>query len=77
MNILFISLVQSTVPVNILGRVETINESIISAIIPLGTFAGAFVIKEYGSIMTQYIYAVALVGFGVYYALLKVEKYSC
>lgn len=74
MNVLFISLVQSLIPIHVLGRVETINESIICAVIPLGSMVGAYLLSNFNSILTQYIYGLILIVFGIYYTLLRFKK---
>ena len=71
MNIIFISLVQSRVSEDTLGRVATINESILSSIIPIGNFVGAWILKELGVITTQYTFAIALILFGLYYIFIR------
>lgn len=59
---------------SILGRVETINDSILSAMIPIGTLVGGWIIKVSGSLMTQYIYGAALLLSAVYYFLILKDK---
>lgn len=74
MNTNFEALVQTSFSSSILGRVETINDSILSAMIPIGTLVGGWIIKVSGSLMTQYIYGAALLLSAVYYFLILKDK---
>lgn len=56
MNTNFEALVQTSFSSAILGRVETINDSLLSIMIPIGTLLGGWIVKSYGSLITQYIY---------------------
>ena len=67
MNIDFETLVQTSFSSAILGRIDTINDSILSLMIPLGTFGGSWIIEKFGSISTQYVYGVALLVSSIYY----------
>lgn len=67
MNIDFETLVQTSFSSAILGRIDTINDSILSLMIPLGTFGGSWIIEKFGSISTQYVYGVALLVSAIYY----------
>lgn len=49
MNINFEVLVQESFSPHVLGRVETINSSIISAMIPVGSFLGGIIVTQLGS----------------------------
>lgn len=70
MNINFEALVQISFSASVLGRVQTINESILSIMIPIGTLIGGWVIKTFGSLSTQYIYGIALLISAIYYSLI-------
>ncbi|MBH9990203.1 MULTISPECIES: MFS transporter [unclassified Lactobacillus] len=67
MNTDFEALVQVSFSSAVLGRIETINDSILSVMIPLGTMAGGLVVDRLGAISTQYIYGVTLLLAAVYY----------
>lgn len=56
MNTNFEALVQTSFSSAILGRVETINDSLLSIMIPIGTLLGGWIVKSYGSLITQYIW---------------------
>ena len=67
MNINFEALVQISFSSAVLGRVQTINESILSIMIPIGTLFGGWVVKYVGSLSTQYIYGIALLSSSIFY----------
>lgn len=67
MNINFEALVQISFSSAVLGRVQTINESILSIMIPIGTLFGGWVVKYVGSLSTQYIYGIALSSSSIFY----------
>lgn len=48
MNTNFEALVQTSFSSAILGRVETINDSLLSIMIPIGTLLGGWIVKSYG-----------------------------
>ncbi len=52
-----------------LGRVPTINDSILSIMIPIGSIFGGWIVKSWGSLSTQYIYGFALFLSAIYYFL--------
>ncbi|EEX27048.1 transporter, major facilitator family protein, partial [Lactobacillus jensenii SJ-7A-US] len=60
MNTNFEALVQVSFSSAILGRVQTINDSILSIMIPIGSIFGGWIVKSWGSLSTQYIYGFAL-----------------
>ena len=74
MNTNFEALVQTSFSSAVLGRVETINDSILSIMIPIGTLVGGWMIKIFGSLSTQYIYGVALLISAVYYFAIIKQK---
>lgn len=74
MNINFEALVQVSFSSAVLGRVQTINDSILSIMIPIGTLIGGWILKEYGPLATQYIYGVALICSAIYYFLVIKKK---
>ncbi|RMC47424.1 MFS transporter [Lactobacillus sp. ESL0228] len=67
MNINFEALVQTSFSSAVLGRIDTINDSLLSLMIPLGTFVGSWIIEKFGSISTQYVYGMALLISSIYY----------
>ena len=71
MNTNFEALVQTSFSSAILGRVETINDSLLSIMIPIGTLLGGWIVKSYGSLITQYIYGIALICSSIYYFIVE------
>ncbi|KRL62767.1 MFS transporter [Lactobacillus psittaci] len=69
MNTNFEALVQVSFSSAILGRVQTINDSIVSIMIPIGSLFGGWIVKTWGSLSTQYIYGLALFLSAIYYFL--------
>ncbi|WP_288646384.1 MFS transporter [uncultured Lactobacillus sp.] len=77
MNTNFEALVQTSFSSAVLGRVQTINDSILSIMIPIGTMVGGWIVKTLGSLSTQYIYGVALLLSAIYYfAIIKRKKHN-
>lgn len=74
MNTNFEALVQTSFSSAILGRVETINDSFLSIMIPIGTLLGGWIVKSYGSLITQYIYGIALICSSIYYFMVEKSK---
>lgn len=74
MNTNFEALVQTSFSSAILGRVETINDSLLSIMIPIGTLLGGWIVKYYGSLITQYIYGIALICSSIYYFMVEKSK---
>lgn len=74
MNTNFEALVQTSFSSAILGRVETINDSLLSIMIPIGTLLGGWIVKSYGSLITQYIYGIALICSSIYYFIVAKLK---
>lgn len=74
MNTNFEALVQTRFSSAILGRVETINDSLLSIMIPIGTLLGGWIVKSYGSLITQYIYGIALICSSIYYFIVEKLK---
>lgn len=70
----FEALVQTSFSSAILGRVETINDSLLSIMIPIGTLLGGWIVKSYGSLITQYIYGIALICSSIYYFMVEKLK---
>lgn len=74
MNTNFEALVQTSFSSAILGRVETINDSLLSIMIPIGTLLGGWIVKSYGSLITQYIYGIALICSSISYFIVEKLK---
>lgn len=74
MNTNFEALVQTSFSSAILGRVETINDSLLSIMIPIGTLLGGWIVKSYCSLITQYIYGIALICSSIYYFMVEKSK---
>ncbi|QNQ81454.1 MFS transporter [Lactobacillus sp. PV034] len=74
MNINFESLVQLSFSSSVLGRVQTINYSILSVMIPIGSILGGWIVRLWGSLCTQYIYGISLLLCALYYILVIKRK---
>lgn len=74
MNVNFEALIQMSFSSAVLGRVQTINDGILSIMIPIGTLTGGWVVKYFGSLNTQYIYGLALLISAIYYFLVKKDN---
>ena len=42
--------------------------------IPIGTLLGGWIVKSYGSLITQYIYGIALICSSIYYFIVEKLK---
>ncbi|MFC6260512.1 MFS transporter [Levilactobacillus fujinensis] len=67
MNINFIAYVQSAFPSEILGRISTINESLLSAMIPFGSVLGGVMVTHWAVIWPQVLYGGVTVLTGMYF----------
>jgi len=77
MNINFIAYVQSAFPATVLGRISTINESLISAMIPIGSALGGVMVTHWAVIWPQLIYGGATVLNGLYFlAVIRRTKFE-
>lgn len=77
MNINFIAYVQSAFPAAVLGRISTINESLISAMIPIGSALGGVMVTHWAVIWPQLIYGGATVLNGLYFlAVIRRTKFE-
>lgn len=74
MNISFITLIQSVIPNEVLGRVSTINESILSLMIPLGSVTAGAVIGHVTPVFLQLLYGISMIAIGVYYLFFRPIK---
>ncbi|BDR58366.1 MFS transporter [Xylocopilactobacillus apicola] len=63
-NIMFMSLVQLTISEDVLGRVSTINESLLSSMIPIGSLFGGLLVKYFNAVIPQYCYGISLMILG-------------
>ncbi len=71
MNVFFASWVQAVIPDQTLGRVSTINESILSAMMPIGDFAGGLMLAALGPVAVQVMYGVSLLIFTAFYVFIR------
>lgn len=69
MNINFEVLVQESFSPHILGRVETINSSIINSMIPIGSFLGGIIVQHCGSNLAIILEGLAEVFTAIFYLL--------
>lgn len=67
MNINFKVLVQESFSPHVLGRIETINSSIINCMIPIGSFLGGFVVQNFGSNLAIALQGIAEVVTAIFY----------
>lgn len=74
MNINFETLVQESFSPKLLGRIETINSSIISCMIPIGSLLGGVIVKYAGVNWAIYLQGVAEVITGIYYLIVFYKK---
>ena len=74
MNIIFVSLLQKKIEVNVLGRVSTFTESLASVMIPIGNLCGGLIIQIAHPLMAELLYGVALILCAVPYLLISREK---
>lgn len=69
MNINFEVLVQQSFSSHLLGRVETINSSIINCMIPIGTFLGGLIVQHFGATIAILLQGIAEVITAVFYLI--------
>lgn len=76
MNINFMAFVQSEFSPTVLGRISTINESLISLMIPFGSAIGGLLIAHFNVLIPQILYALVTIAGGIYFVtcLLKSIK---
>lgn len=67
MNIMFVSLIQNSVSQEILGRISTLTESIVSLMIPIGSFFGGIILVYYNTLLSQFLFGLALGISSIYY----------
>lgn len=69
MNINFTVLVQESFSPHVLGRIETINSSIINCMIPIGSFLGGLIVQHFGSSVAVALEGIAEVLTAIFYLL--------
>lgn len=74
MNINFKVLVQQSFSPQILGRVETINSSIINCMIPIGSFLGGLITQRFGAVVAVLLEGIAELVTAIFYLLLFFKK---
>lgn len=67
MNINFRVLIQESFDSQILGRIETINTSIINCMIPIGSFIGGVIVQNFGSSLAIFLEGLAEVTTAIFY----------
>lgn len=73
MNINFKVLVQESFDPNILGRINTINSSIVNCMIPVGSFLGGIIIKNLGARPSIILEGIAQVTTALFYWILFIK----
>lgn len=73
MNINFKVLVQESFDPNILGRINTINSSIVNCMIPVGSFLGGIIIKNLGARPSIILEGIAQVITALFYLILFIK----
>lgn len=68
-NVIFSSLFQLLTPINLLGRVNTTLESVITLAMPLGGILGGVFVTFLGSVTTMLLFGGAAVLSGIFYLL--------
>lgn len=61
MNVIFVVLIQTSIEINLLGRVSTLTESLASVMIPAGNIAGGVLILFISPISAEMLYGFALI----------------
>lgn len=74
MNINFEVLVQGSFSPHVLGRVETINDSILSSMIPIGSFLGGLIVTRFGADGAIALEGVAQILTAGYYFMIEKKK---
>lgn len=69
MNINFEVLIQESFSPRILGRIETINSSIINCMIPIGSFLGGLIIQHFGAGIAILLQGLAEVLTAIFYLI--------
>lgn len=74
MNINFQVLVQESFDSQVLGRIETINSSIINCMIPIGSFLGGIIVQTYGSRSAIALEGIAEITTAIFYFFFFLRK---
>jgi len=74
MNINFEVLVQENFSPHVLGRVETINDSILSSMIPIGSFLGGLIVTRFGADLAITLEGIAKILTAGYYFVIEKKK---
>ena len=74
MNINFKVLVQESFSSNLLGRIITINSSIVNCMIPIGSFLGGFIVKNYGARPAIILEGLAQLVTAVFYLIMFLKR---
>lgn len=74
MNINFKVLVQESFPSSLLGRIITINSSIVNCMIPIGSFLGGFIVKNYGARTAIILEGMAQLVTAVFYLIIFLKR---
>lgn len=74
MNINFKVLVQESFSSNLLGRIITINSSIVNCMIPIGSFLGGFIVKNYGARPAIILEGLAQLATAVFYLIMFLKR---
>lgn len=74
MNINFKIIVQESFSSNLLGRIITINSSIVNCMIPIGSFLGGFIVKNYGARPAIILEGLAQLVTAVFYLIIFLKR---
>ena len=74
MNINFKVLVQESFPSSILGRIITINSSIVNCMIPMGSFLGGIIVRIYGARLAIILEGLAQVLTAAFYLIIFLKR---
>lgn len=74
MNINFEVLIQESFSPRILGRIETINSSIINCMIPIGSFLGGLIVQQFNSYLAVLLQGIAEIITAMFYLFIFNKK---
>ena len=74
MNINFEVLIQESFSPRILGRIETINSSIINCMIPIGSFLGGIIVQQFNSYLAVLLQGIAEIITAMFYLFIFNKK---
>lgn len=75
MNINFEVLIQESFSPRILGRIETINSSIINCMIPIGSFLGGIIVQQFNSYLAVLLQGIAEIITAIFYLFIFNKKH--